>query len=179
MGASTTRNRLSWQAAARVFFVVEYLSFWTQLFSLSVHTWRQEPLFMFTSPSLSLPLTSISPGWSGNCVFSHTHIADAHRCLADRRGCSRVISEVFTLRGPKRPHGEESLPLSRWIRERERERNKEERERERERNDTQSVSQGITLPWCWGLQAAGQEMRRRTPTDLQPLAASQPITETI
>lgn len=111
-------------------------------------------------------------------MFSHTHIADAHRCLADQCGCSRVISEVFTLRGPKRPHGEESLPLSRWIRERERG-IKRRRERERERNDTLSVSQGITLPWCWSLQAAGQEMRRRTPTDLQPLAASQPITETI
>jgi len=28
--------------------------------------------------------------------------------------CSRVISKVFTLCGPKRPHGEKSLCLSNW-----------------------------------------------------------------
>lgn len=81
---------------------------------------------------LYLSLASTSPDWSGNCVFSQTHTADVHRCLAKQWSCARVISEVFTLRRPKRPHGEESLPLSNWISlQEERERGiKRKRERE-------------------------------------------------
>lgn len=88
-----------------------------------------------------------------------------------------MISGVFTLSRSKRPHGEESLPLSNWIIPQEE--SESGTEGRRERQVVQRVGQYIIFLWSWMLQAAGQEMRRRTPTDLQPLAASQPIIETI
>jgi len=107
------------------------------------------------------------------CVF--TGSADAPWCLAKQWSCARVISAAFTLQRPKRPCGVESLPLSHWICPRgEIERFKELRIKKGRR-----FWVWVSLSFFWILQAAGQEMRRRTPTDLKPLAASLPISETI
>lgn len=76
-------------------------------------------MFLFLSVIIFLNL-------SAHTVFPD--VASAHLCLARQWSCSRVIFEVFTLCGPKRPRGEQSLSLSHWIilQQRERESYKEQ-----------------------------------------------------
>lgn len=144
--------------------------------------WRPAVVSISVSLYVQLPLSlsrSPPPHWTGVAtVCFHRIILLMFTGIWQGSGAApECFQRSFALRGPQRPHGEESLPLSNWIS------SQEEREREvkrkRERKVALSGSQCIILLGSWILQAAGQEMRRRTPTDLQPLAASQPITETI